>query len=338
MHTALSRYGIVRFLIQTIAVLAIAGGLAISTTQKVSAQSGTPSELIAAINALRATYGLDPYTVNSELMSTAQAHADYMASISTLTHLRADGSTPTELGFLENIAGGMSMTPANAVNVQWTDQLHLNTMIGYTQGAIGAGVTIKNNFAYYAVDVYRGGKTTGYDTSSGIATATSATGAISYSYSTETPTPEVIMEVVTVTPQADGRVIHVVQPGQSAWSIAIAYGTTIQELAKLNNFNAASPVIYTGQELLIRTIETATAGPTDTATSLPPTRTARPTSTRRPPTQTPTVTTTPSATPAPLIPRVDPLANTDTHLAGYIIIVVCGIGLLTVITFSLRGK
>jgi LysM repeat protein/uncharacterized protein YkwD len=338
MHTALLRNGITRFLLQTLAVLAIAGGLAFSTFQKVSAQSGTPNELIAAINALRVSYGLVPYTVDSGLMSTAQAHADYMASIGTLTHLRADGTTPAVLGFLENIAGGMSMSPANAVGVQWTDQLHLITMIGYTQGSIGAGVTIKNNFAYYAVDVYKGGKATGYDTSSGLPTATPASSTIGYAFSTETPTPEVITEVITVTPQADGRVIHVVQPGQSAWSIAIAYGTTIQEIAKLNNLNPASPVIYTGQGLLIRTIETATAGPTDTATSLPPTRTPRPTSTRRPPTQIPTVTATPSATPAPLIPRVDPLANTDTHLAGYIIIAICGIGLLTVITFSLRGK
>jgi LysM repeat protein len=146
------------------------------------------------------------------------------------------------------------------------------------------------------------------------------------------------MEVVTATPQEDGRLIHVVEPGQSPWSIAIAYGTKIEEIARLNGLDPANPVIYTGQKLLIRTIETATPGPTGTATSLPPTRTPRPTSTHRPPTLTPTVTTTPSATIQPLIPRVDPFENTDTHVAGIIIIAICGVGLLTVITLSLRGK
>jgi hypothetical protein len=155
---------------------------------------------------------------------------------------------------------------------------------------------------------------------------------------TDTPTAEVIMDVVTVTPQEDGRVVHIVQPGQSPWSIAIAYGIKIEELAKLNNLDPAKPIIYTGQKLLIRTIATSTAEPTGTATDIPPSSTPHPTSTRRPPTLTPTTAPTRTATTAPLIPRVDPFQDTNTRPAGIVIIVICGIGLLTVITLSLRER
>ncbi|MEM5773601.1 MAG: CAP domain-containing protein, partial [Anaerolineaceae bacterium] len=55
--------------------------------------------IIEQVNLLRASYGLAPYSVDSGLMSVAQGHASYMASIQTATHYRADGSSPWQLGY-----------------------------------------------------------------------------------------------------------------------------------------------------------------------------------------------------------------------------------------------
>jgi LysM repeat protein len=53
-------------------------------------------------------------------------------------------------------------------------------------------------------------------------------------------------------------VFHKVQYGQSLWSIAIAYGTTIKNIQALNNLGEDSTV-YQGQELLILTGATQAA-------------------------------------------------------------------------------
>ena len=64
------------------------------TPEAVSAQSVDAMGLIAAVNELRATYNLEPYQVDGELMAIAQAHSDYQASINERTHVRADGTGP----------------------------------------------------------------------------------------------------------------------------------------------------------------------------------------------------------------------------------------------------
>ena len=67
--------------------------------------------------------------------------------------------------------------------------------------------------------------------------------------------------VVTATPQADGSIIHTVQSGETAWSIAARYGISIDELNAWNNLGA---FIQPGQQLLVRqaTGEAPTEEPT----------------------------------------------------------------------------
>jgi LysM repeat protein len=67
-----------------------------------------------------------------------------------------------------------------------------------------------------------------------------------------------IVPVQTVTYAPDGSQVHRVQPGQSLWAIAIAYGTTILNLRQLNSLGESS-VIVPGQDLIVRP-----PGPTST--------------------------------------------------------------------------
>ena len=52
------------------------------------------ADLIAAVQALRASKGLAPLIVEPTLMSAAQAHSDYQASIGTWSHVGAGGTVP----------------------------------------------------------------------------------------------------------------------------------------------------------------------------------------------------------------------------------------------------
>ena len=99
--------------------------------------------------------------------------------------------------------------------------------------------------------------------------------------------------MVVATPDEDGRIVHLVQPGQTLWTIAAAYEIEVTELVALNNMTAQS-FIFPGQELTIAldaepepSAESSGEAPTATTT-----RTPRPTSTPGP-TRTPTATPTP---------------------------------------------
>ena len=74
------------------------------------------------------------------------------------------------------------------------------------------------------------------------------------------------------TPQADGKVIHLVQSGQTLWEIAVKYQVTLQEIYQLNGFSEGH-VIRPGDELLIKTVQKDTTSkettPTETKKKTP---------------------------------------------------------------------
>jgi LysM repeat protein len=110
----------------------------------------------------------------------------------------------------------------------------------------------------------------------------------------------------TVTPQADGSIIHIVRENETLINIALAYNLPLKDLLELNNLTTQS-VIFPGEKLIIRKAftPTPTAAITDTPTPRPATPTRRPTRTPtpRPPTVTATVfVPSPTATPVPARP------------------------------------
>jgi uncharacterized protein YkwD/LysM repeat protein len=225
------------------------------------AAPGSPTDLVNAVNALRASYGLAAYSVNPILMAAAQGHADYMAATGNVSHTGIGGTSVTDrllsLGYplagdlslggfrSENITSGSEgMSAKEAVN-RWTgDAPHLNTMISPDLTEIGAGVTINNGRVYFVIDCAR-------PTDSGVPQPVGTAGSNSPAGPTLPPgVSGVIIPVVVVTPNADGDVIHEVKAGQSLWQLAISYDTKIDEIKRLNHL--FDNEIYPGTKLLIK--------------------------------------------------------------------------------------
>ncbi len=252
-------------------------------------------DLVNAVSALRASYGLAPYSISPILMMTAQAHADYMAATGNVSHTGLGGASVTERllaagyplagdlslgGFRsENItAGNESKTAQDAVNAWTGDELHLTTMVSSSLTEIGAGVSVNGGRVYYVIDC-------ALPTD---AAPQPAAGTPVGTVTTVVPGGGVIVPMILATPNADGDVIHEVKAGQTLWQIALAYETRIDEIKRLNHLYNND--IYPGDRLLIRSgIAISTTIPVTATVDIPATETLLPP-------VTPTVTALPSIT------------------------------------------
>lgn len=304
-------------------------------------QASSGMDLVNAVNALRAQYGLEPYTVDGSLMSIAQGQSDYQASIGDCTHNRADGSSFTASGVSsENIACGQGISAEDAVNSQWTDQLHRSTMIGPDSGQVGAGATSVNGFIYYTLDVRRGSGSFTDRSASSSNTTTTNNATTGQAAPTSPPVSDSTSgNFATSTPNSDGSITHILKYGETLIEIANEYGITLNDLISMNGLDAQKPVYFAGQVLIIRTAFTATPFITSTITPRPPTRTPGPTRTPRP-TRTATAPQTPlptwTATPKPLIqiPSLDDLGSSRRVMAyGFITVGVIGLAALAFFSF-----
>jgi uncharacterized protein YkwD/LysM repeat protein len=305
----------------------------------VKAQAASAMDIISAVNAYRANNGLQPYDVDSGLMSLAQGQSEYQASIQTCTHNRADGSGPGNQGIsAENIACGPDMNVQGAF-AQWTDQVHTATMLGPDSGQVGAGVATAGNMVYYTLAVRR-------LTGEFIARPPVNVEAASQNKSQQanpTQPPAVSGDIVISTPNSDGSISHIIKYGETLVEIAKAYNIPLSELIGINKLDPSKPQYFAGQALLIRLAFTATPYMTATYTPRPPTRTPLPTRTPRATktpspdyTQAPTQTVT--ATPAFRIPTLDDLGPGRTVMA-YAFVAISAIGLIVLIfTAFLPGK
>jgi uncharacterized protein YkwD/LysM repeat protein len=292
--------------------------------------AGSPFDLVNAVNALRAAYGLAPYSINPILMYTAQSQADFLAATGTMTHTGFGGSGLTDRlltagyplggelsagGFrAENITGGNENMPAQSAVDQWTgDALHLSTMLSPDLTEIGAGVSVSNGRVYYVIDCARPIDSVASDPSTLVAGSGSTA-----------PASEVPIAVPLLsTPNSSGDVIHEVQIGQTLWQLAIAYNVKIDQIRSLNNLVDNS--IYPGTKLLIKTgVVQPTATHTETqATALTEISTAMS-----------TLTSTPVANPLPPSPSANP--NTIMGVIMAIIVLALLGGLFTWLGSSKR--
>ena len=82
------------------------------------------------------------------------------------------------------------------------------------------------------------------------------------------PGPPLARTIVPNTPNPDGKLVHIVGPGETLWLIAISYGVKIAEIRALN-YMTETEAIYPGEKLLIRKDMIVTPSNTPRATFTP---------------------------------------------------------------------
>ena len=144
-----------------------------------------------------------------------------------------------------------------------------------------------------------------------------------------------ILPVTVSTPDDDGIIIHVVQYGETLYTISEAYGVPMDVILNNSNLNPSTTDILEGWRLTIQTATEPTPVPTNTATLDPGTPTpTQPRPTRTPfPTRTPAPTFTPTSPPS-MIHRT--LGNAKN--VGIGLILVSGMGLALVIYLGFLKK
>ena len=125
----------------------------------------------------------------------------------------------------ENVAFGTNMSIMETINGPWNDPDHHHTMYNASAKYIGAGVAYAGEFVFYTVD-------TGYWVGNAAPTPENL-------IVNSTPAGSVMptaVPVVAATPLMDGTVKHIVQGGQTLWTISAVYNVPLEELQELNGF------------------------------------------------------------------------------------------------------
>jgi LysM repeat protein len=151
----------------------------------------------------------------------------------------------------ENFAvsgGDMGIDEIMAV---WADPDHMRPAVEPAYCNVGAGVATVNGKTYYVLQAaYVSGQACGSSSPSPSGTFQPGTSSGSGFV------PQIIVPVKIATPDAEGRIYHVVQAGQSFWSIAVTYQITIQDIETWNNISRNTP-LQSGQRLFIPNKDTA---------------------------------------------------------------------------------
>ncbi len=224
---------------------------------KDKAQSGavSPSELILAMNTLRVSRGLPALIIDPIVNAVAQSTAEIMAANSMSWHIGDVRGRIAAAGYggggtvwaTENFAvGNMGI---DQIMQAWADPDHMRPAVNPAYCHVGAGVAQAPDGRYYYIlqAAYTSEHACG-EYVSGVEESGSGT-------SSNPPISQIIIPVKIATPDEEGRIHHVVQSGQSFWSIAIAYQITINDLEVWNNLSRENG-LFIGQKLFIPSIST----------------------------------------------------------------------------------
>src|SRR5215208_2272478 len=209
-------------------------------------------DLILAMNTLRVSYGLPALIEDPIVNAVAQSTAATMAANNMSWHIGDVRGRLAASGYggggtvwaTENFAvssGGMGIDEIMAV---WADPDHMRPAVNPAYCNVGAGVaTSPDGRIYYILQAaYVAGQECG--------SSSPSSGGTLQPGSVPNPVSQLIIPVKIATPDAEGKVFHEVQAGQSFWSIAIAYQITIHDLEVWNNLSRTTP-LRAGQRLFI---------------------------------------------------------------------------------------
>ena len=251
----------------------------------------TAEQVINAVNSLRVANGLPSLSVHPILMQVAQWEVDALVN-GAGGHTRPDNMTLGQqlisLGYplsgdlsqdgyrSENIVFGPGFTVEDAIRLWSSDDPHLNTMLSPNRSDIG--VAVASNLDEWGFTVYYYVLETALQTNSGqmqhnaypTLTAIANFQAVYSAAATQSVAdgllPQNVAPVIRNTALPDGNVLHRVQYGQTLWSIATVYGTTVERIQAWNNLGDSTD-IFVGQTLLVQLKATQPSSPTVTQLS-----------------------------------------------------------------------
>ena len=254
-----------------------------------SARSLHPSkayDLVDEVNRRRLAAGLYPYKVNDALMSSAQAHSEYQAAIGNITHTGVGGTRPVDRAIAadygggaqvfvtENIYGGTNTSPAGPVSWWIADGgWHYEGVLSSRYQDVGAGAASVGDYTYYTLDV---GIIAGEAPPPNQSQPSPPLGS---TQSVSTPTPPKAKPVKKATTLSDGSIIHVVEQGQTLWTIAAIYDVPLKEILKLNKLTENS-FVFPGDKVIVQPSFTPAPTVLDTPTPMQTVVNPTPTSTR----------------------------------------------------------
>jgi len=298
----------------------------------VYANPPTGYDLAAAVNAYRAANGYYALNPNSLVMSAAQTHAEWIVETGQGGHIGANGSDETvrvswtgygggaAIQCDENWAGGTSID--EAVYGSWSDWVHQEVMLnawGNRYTDIGGGVAERGDGRY--VFVLNVCMVIGQGYSGEVPDSSAAPPADGSGILTTPDASNYIFGVVQATPLADGSIKHIVQYGQTLAAIADAYGVTIESIRELNEMAADETIIWTEQELLVKSgsglmpTESLETSPAAISPTPSPTETPQPN---------PTMAVSPETSPTPQTRESAPANQT----LGALLVITSGVGLV----------
>ena len=232
-------------------------------------------DLLGQVNALRASVGRAPYTLNSALSAAAQDQAQWMASTGSISHTRPDGSGPRSRAAAygypsaqvsENIYGGTNATSATAWNFWINSGVHYAGLVNPNYNEVGIGVASSGwGTAYVMVFGNSGGPSFAAVSASASGGGGGASGPPSYVVGTD----------------EYGNIMHEVQQGDTLGDIALIYGYTWDDLPAMMALNGITDVrdLDVGSVFLVPpqagtyTPTPSTPTPTFTPSPVPPTLT-----------------------------------------------------------------
>ncbi len=216
----------------------------------------TAYDLIVAMNTLRVSNGLPALAEDSIIDAVAQSTAQIMAANQMSWHIGNVSGRLQSAGYgggskvwgTENFAVGGNLS-IDQIMQMWSDASHMIPAVNAAYCNIGAGTAkASNGMTYYILQAaYTAGKSCGSYTTKG-GTVNEPGG--STDNGRVPGVSQLIVPVKIATPDADGKIYHVVEAGQSFWSIAVAYKITIQDLETWNNLSRNSS-LQIGEKLFI---------------------------------------------------------------------------------------
>ena len=224
----------------------------------VAANAVSAFDLIIAMNTLRVSHGLPALVEDPIIDGLAQSTAAIMAANDMSWHIGNVRGRLAAAGYgnggtvwaTENFAVGSAGMGIDEIMAVWSDPDHMLPAVEPAYCNVGAGTAqTSDGRTYYILQA-------AYVSDHACGSSSPSTGGTSQPGSGLSSISQIIAPVKIATPDADGRIYHIVQPGQSYWAIAITYQITIHDLEVWNNTSRNIP-LKTGQRLFIPSKNTA---------------------------------------------------------------------------------